>query len=158
MLNLSECFAHHSHVTRHAVGSANDVSRWSFSWSFLVSPVLIFHARSRHRLASDCSSFHGISGGCSDRRTARSVFQDRRVSSSVPAISGSLAFGASVRSCLAFADGTVHHERDSSHCRRASQQVRRICNWNHYPRIETRASTIWADVNQAQEPWWLDSN
>ncbi len=30
-LNLSECFAHHFHVTRHAVGSANDVSRWSFS-------------------------------------------------------------------------------------------------------------------------------
>ena len=28
---LSECFAHHFHVTRHAVGSANDVSRWSSS-------------------------------------------------------------------------------------------------------------------------------
>ena len=28
---LSECFAHHFHVTRHAVGSANYVSRWSSS-------------------------------------------------------------------------------------------------------------------------------
>ena len=28
---LSECFAHHFQVTRHAVGSANYVSRWSSS-------------------------------------------------------------------------------------------------------------------------------
>ena len=30
-VKLSECSAHHFHITRRAVDSANDVSRWFFS-------------------------------------------------------------------------------------------------------------------------------
>ena len=142
-----ESFAHHFHITRRVVDSANDVSRSSFSWSFLVSLKLIARDRSKHRLASGSSSSHGNAGDCSDRRTPRSAVQDHRVESSSPAISGSSGFGASVRFCPAFADDMARHERGSSRCQPSSPRVRLRCNSIHCRTAISVSEQYWPGRN-----------
>ena len=62
------------------------------------------------------------------------LFKIIPVKSRVPAVFGSLASGASVRSCLGSEDDTAHRQHDSCRCRYASQQARRIRSWIHYRR------------------------